>query len=237
MLESAAMSNRPSNDNAPSPGRPDFLVALGLTFPCSPEDVKQAYFAKAKQAHPDAGGTPEQFVALQQAYEKAVEYSKFFASRSRWLAASVDRYVEQQEVVTHITARGGSVTIEQLDWLQKEIGDDFAQILETVVGIRWTGPTVGDVDVRYLSDRAPSFASLRWLDVSDSSISDEGLLQLGRLEGLRRLDVSNTAITYQGLEVLNDFSNLEKLNIKGTGVGTFRLYRLRHAHPEIEIEN
>ncbi len=111
MLEFAPMSNRPTTDNSASTGRPDFLIALGLTFPCSPEDVKQAYFAKAKQAHPDAGGSPEQFVALQQAYEKAVEYSKFFASRSRWLAASVDRYVEQQEVVTHITSLGGKVDV------------------------------------------------------------------------------------------------------------------------------
>lgn len=231
------MSIRPPTDAADQNRRPDFLVALGLSFPCSPDDVKQAYLAKAKQAHPDAGGSPEQFVALQQAYEKAVEYSKFFASRSRWLAASVDRYVEQQEATAHITGRGGSVTVEQLDWLQAEIGDDFAQILETVVGIRWTGPTVADIDLKYLADRSASFASLRSLDLSETTITDAGLLGLASLAGLRRLDLSNTAITHQGLEVLGELSNLEKLTLTGAAVGTFRLYRLRRAYPQIEIVN
>lgn len=229
------MSTRPNPADASPAGRPDFLVALGLTFPCSPEDVKQAYFLKAKQAHPDAGGSPEQFVALQQAYEKAVEYAKFFESRSRWLAASVDRYVEQQEAIAYIRATGGSVTIEQLDWLQREIGDDFAQILETVVGIRWTGPRVADANLSYLADRATSFASLRALDVSSSSITDDGMPLLATLEGLRQLDVSHTAITHEGLQVLDQLSNLETVTVAGTQLGTFRLYRLRRAYPQIEF--
>lgn len=216
-------------------GRPDFLIALGLTFPCSPEDVKQAYFLKARQAHPDAGGSPEQFVALQQAYEKAVEYSKFFASRSRWLAASVDRYVEQQEALAHIQARGGSAQIEQLDWLQREIGDDFAQVLEVVVGLRWTGPQVGDAELGYLAERTQSFASLRWLDLSRSAISDDGLLLLGTLGGLRRLDLSHTQITARGLEVLDDLAALEQLTLTGTGIGAFRTYRLRRNYPQVEF--
>lgn len=217
------------------PARPDFLLLLGVSFPCSPEDVKQAYLLKAKQAHPDAGGSPEQFVALQAAYDKAVEYAKFFESRSRWLAASVDRYVEQQEAAAQIQSRGGSVEVEQLDWLQREIGDDFAQVLETIVGVRWTGPQVADIDLRYLSDRASSFASLRRLDLSGTSITDDGLPLLGALGGLRQLDLSNTKISAAGLEVLSELTNLETLNLAGAGIGTFRMYRLRHANPQIEI--
>ena len=44
-----------------------------MLLPCSPEDVKQAYLAKAKLAHPDAGGNTQQFVELQTAYERAME--------------------------------------------------------------------------------------------------------------------------------------------------------------------
>lgn len=231
------MPSRPPQDGSAASARPDFLVKLGLTFPCSPEDVKQAYLAKAKRAHPDAGGSPEAFVSLQDAYEKAVEYSKFFASRSKWLAASVDRYIEQQQAAMHIIARGGQVEVEQLDWLQREIGDDFAQVLESIVGVRWTGRLTTDADLRYLAERSGSFASLRRLDLSDSSISDQGLLLLGTLGGLRRLELANTAITHHGLAILDELSHLEKLGLRGTNIGTFRLYRLRRAYPAIEIHN
>jgi hypothetical protein len=231
------MPPRAPQDNATSDARPDFLVTLGLSFPCSPEDVKQAYFAKAKRAHPDAGGRPEEFVALNEAYEKAVEYSKFFASRSKWLAASVDRYVEQQEASAYITSRGGQVEVAQLDWLQREIGDDFAQVLETIVGVRWTGSQTTDADLQYLTERASSFASLRWLDLSNTSISDEGLLRLVELGGLQRLELANTSITHHGLAILDELANLNKLGLQGTGIGAFRLYRIRRAHPGIEITN
>lgn len=45
-------------------------------MPCSLEEVKEAYRQKAKQTHPDGGGSAEAFVALQQCYEEALEFFK-----------------------------------------------------------------------------------------------------------------------------------------------------------------
>src|SRR4029079_17625433 len=55
--------------------RPEFMVTLGLLPPYSAEDIKAAYFEKARAAHPDLGGTAQDFIRLQDAYQKAVEYA------------------------------------------------------------------------------------------------------------------------------------------------------------------
>ena len=75
--------------------------------------------------------------------------------------------------------------LEHKDWLSREIGDDFAQVLDVISGLDWTGPKVGDEQVGWLTDRQSIFATLRRLDLSDSRITDDGLLQLAALSGLK----------------------------------------------------
>jgi hypothetical protein len=54
------------------PASPACLGVLGLTFPCSAAQVRDAYRERVKQAHPDQGGSHEAFIALQDAYEEAL---------------------------------------------------------------------------------------------------------------------------------------------------------------------
>src|SRR5262245_29802834 len=82
--------------------RPEFLVTLGLIPPCMVEDVKQAYLAKVKTAHPDVGGDAGEFRKLQEAFEKATDWARFRASRIAWLSTWVEKYVEQDGVVSEI---------------------------------------------------------------------------------------------------------------------------------------
>jgi hypothetical protein len=51
---------------------PRCLGVLGLSWPCTVAEVKQAYRRLVKQAHPDGGGTQDEFLALQEAYEQAL---------------------------------------------------------------------------------------------------------------------------------------------------------------------
>ena len=54
---------------------PDCMIVLGFEeIPASVEDVKARFKLLAKKAHPDAGGTEERFVALQQAADQAIKY-------------------------------------------------------------------------------------------------------------------------------------------------------------------
>jgi Leucine Rich repeat len=218
-----------------SDGRPDFLVKLGLLLPCSPEDVKQAYLAKAKLAHPDAGGNAQQFIELQTAYERALEFTRFHAGRSRWLADSVERYIEQEQVVAEIQARGGAVELEHTDWLKNEIGEDFAQMLDTVAGVRFNGPEVGDETIDFLVSRKRCLRSLYWIDLRRSRVTDDGLLKLAAFPTLRKLDLRGTRIGNKGLKLVWALERLDWLGLAETKVNWFGRWRLRRWRPQIVL--
>jgi hypothetical protein len=65
---------RPRHPSAIWPGgqRPECLVTLELTWPCTVAEVKQAYRRLVKVAHPDGGGDHDRFLALHAAYEQAL---------------------------------------------------------------------------------------------------------------------------------------------------------------------
>lgn len=50
---------------------------LGLSFPCTVDQVKAAYRRLAKDAHPDRGGSHDGFLALQEAYEQALRLCRY----------------------------------------------------------------------------------------------------------------------------------------------------------------
>jgi len=53
---------------------PQSLTLLGLATPCDERDVRRAYRHKARQAHPDQGGSAEAFKQIQRAYEDALRF-------------------------------------------------------------------------------------------------------------------------------------------------------------------
>jgi curved DNA-binding protein CbpA len=46
--------------------------ALGLTLPCTADDIRAAYRRKVKKLHPDRGGDRRQFLRLQAHFEQAM---------------------------------------------------------------------------------------------------------------------------------------------------------------------
>ena len=50
---------------------PPCLRALGLSLPCTEEDVKQAYRRLAKEMHPDRGGDVQRFLLLKDHHDQA----------------------------------------------------------------------------------------------------------------------------------------------------------------------
>ena len=172
--------------------RPDFLVTLGLIPPCTVEDVKQAYLSKVKTAHPDVGGDAGEFRKLQEAFERATEWAKFRASRMAWLSNWVEKYVEQEGIVTEIQKRGGKVHVEGVDWLRRSFGEDFSHVAEKVQGIELNGPAVDDKTIAWLSDHRTTLTGLRSLDLTRSALTDAGLQHLSAFQTLRELDLSET---------------------------------------------
>jgi hypothetical protein len=215
--------------------RPDFLVTLGLLPPFTVEDAALAYREKAKLAHPDRGGSVEHFLKLKAAYEHATEYANLHAGRREWLAAQVERYAKQEEVILEVRRRGGQVETETVDWVKRSVGNDFALLTEMLRGIRLRGAADGDDFLHYLAAHQGSLRYLLWLDLADSRISDEGLLQLPRLELLKRLNLAGTPTSQRGLQVLERLPRLEWLNLAGTPVRWFTRWRLHSAHPRLQL--
>jgi hypothetical protein len=208
----------------PSAGEQDVpacLAVLGLRPPLTMEDVKQAYLAKAVTAHPDRGGSPEQFIRLQKAFEEANEYVKFKASKLEWLASKVEAYAEQQEIASAAIERGGAIEMEETDWLRKSFGEDFGHVADKLVAVRLRGPQADDVFAILLGFRAESLKDLALLDLAGGTITDEGLLQLKGLKGLRHLDLRGTAVGRLAADVPQWFEHLEYLGLPKGAVGLF----------------
>jgi hypothetical protein len=225
----------PHQGDSVAEGRPDFMAALGLLPPYTVEDVRMAYREKAKLLHPDRGGSAVEFQKLKEAFDRATEYAQFRTSRRHWLAAQVERYTQQEEVVGEVRRRGGQVEIEQIDWVKRSIGEDFAVVTERLRGIRLHRLADGDAFLRYLAEHKPALGYLNWLDLANSRLSDEGLRPLRALTELRRLNVAGTPISKQGLRILVALPRLEWLNLADTSVGWWTRWRLRWSYPRIRV--
>jgi hypothetical protein len=53
---------------------PRCILALGLTLPCTEEEILAAYRRKVKTMHPDLGGDQREFLRLQQHFEQAMAF-------------------------------------------------------------------------------------------------------------------------------------------------------------------
>ena len=200
---------------------PECLAILGLRPPLTLEDVKQAYMAKAMKAHPDRGGDPQEFIRLQKAFDDANEYVKFKASKIEWLASKIDAYSQQQEVATETIERGGSIEMEETDWLRRSFGEDFGHVADKLVAVRLANGRADDVYAVLLGFRSDSLKDLVVLDLVGGPITDEGLQQLKGLKNLRSLDLRGTAVGRLAGEIPQWFERLEFLGLPKGAVGLF----------------
>jgi VanZ family protein len=174
---------------------------------------------------------------LQEAYEQSLHYVQFQAGRRRWLAQSLEHYVEQQSAIAEIRRAGGRVEIESLYWFVGEVGEDFAQVLERVVAIELCGKQFDDALVARLLSPAPLRSSLRRLNLSGTAVTSRGLMQIGRLPKLRELNVSGTSVGKRGLSAVNNFPDLEQINLSGTRVGLTGRLALGWSRPYLLVEH
>lgn len=215
--------------------RPECMATLGLLPPYSADDVRMAYREKSKTAHPDRGGSQEAFQQLHVAYEQALEYVKFRTGRRHWLGMQVERYAEQEAVVTEIKRRGGQIQIEEIDWLKKSIGPDFSVVTERLRGIRLRDQPDGDVFLALLAAHPTAVEFLTWLDLAGCQLSDEGLQHVRIAAALKQLDLAGTPVTKRGLEVLKSLPQLEWINLGRTRVGWFARWRLQWSNPKLKV--
>ncbi len=215
-----------------------FLTVLGLVPPVTIEDVKQAYLEKAKSAHPDRGGNPQDFVKLHEAFEAATEYARFKASRMEWLSHWVEQYAEQSKLIEALQAMGGKVEIKGTDWLTQSVGADFATVLDRLVGIELQGPAINDEVMVQLGTQRRLLAGLKRLALVKTAVTSIGLRQLHGLDALCELNLTDMPVNPESLEaLLNDLPGLQKLTLHGTDLGAWARLKLRFAHRGLEISS
>ncbi len=216
-------------------GRPQCMVALGLGPPYALADVKQAYSAKAKGSHPDAGGSVADFLKVQRAFEQATDYVLARASSWAWIADRTDRYARRQALIDELKRYGAIVEVEQDKWLASS-WRDFVQLTEHPVGIRLCGPRITDAVLDRMVREPVLLGSLRFLDLTGSKISDRGLWRLRVLTGLTHLCLRDTPVTGRRLnQLVERLPDLRVLDLRGTSVRWWVRLRLRWSFRDVTI--
>ncbi|QDT01232.1 hypothetical protein [Adhaeretor mobilis] len=198
--------------------RPEYMVVLGLLPPYAETDVHKAYFERAKQAHPDHGGSASEFHQLHEAFESAMHYLEHRTDRHSWIAAQVKRYVRQTAAVELVRELGAEIEYEVIDWLRKSFGD-FAELTEKTIGIKLADSPRGDALLECLEENAKSFQDLRRLDLSNCEVTDEGVSRLAGFERLQQIDLSNNPVGKQAASVLASLPALQEVVVSGTKIG------------------
>jgi hypothetical protein len=201
-----------------TPERPGFAVTLGLLPPYTMEDVKRAYLAKVKDAHPDRGGDRAEFERIHGAFLQAGEYLKFRGDRRQWIAARMEEYLGVLSLLERLQALGAEVETVTHDWLQKSFGD-FADLTASIVAIHYRrADGVGELIDTLVGEQA-ALPGLKQLDLASTPVTDAMALQLRVFQGLTHLDLSRTKISSRATALVDWLPELRSLNLDGTSVG------------------
>ena len=216
-------------------GRPDFLVRLGVLLPCNEEDVKAAYRAKVMTAHPDHGGSVEEFRQLEEDYQSALHFAQLQSGRRNWLGAHVERYAAQEDFIAQIHKRGGQVELRSIDWLRAEVGEDFAHVFDTIWAVHLTGPNVTVRDVQFLCSHHALLSGVKKLDLSGAHIGNSSIALLRRLESISELNLAGTFVSNSAAPLLAQMTSLRQVNLGHTFFGLLGRWRLRARRPDIVV--
>ena len=177
-----------NNSHSALDKRPDYMVELGLAPPYTQEDVMQAYRDKAKRVHPDHGGSVEEFRALQEAFEKAKQYTEFRTDRRQWIAGKMDEYLAVQHVFDRLEVFGAEVKTNAVDWLEKSFGD-FAQLTETITSIKLHNSNQAVELLRAMVEEREALGNLTNLELVSCGLTDDAVQYLDNFKQLKHLNL------------------------------------------------
>ena len=118
----------------------------------------------------------------------------------------------------------------QDDMMPAEFPDDIRDELSVVISISIHSQSFTDNDLKMLA----FFSELKYLDVAETQVSEDGLKVLGNLRKLEGVDLSiNPRVTDSSLTVLQDLPEIKMLSLRNTGVSDNALAQLADV-PQLE---
>jgi hypothetical protein len=204
--------------------RPEFMATLGLAPPYAIEDVHQAYREKAKQTHPDRGGTPAAFKAVHEAFQQAQAYLEFRTDRRKWIASRMERYIALEAAASRLQVLGASVITVMPQWLEQSFGD-FAQLTETPMLVRAIDAANGDQVIAALVADSVALRELEAIELTGSQVTDAAVLDLGVFQYLKRLHLDRTPVTSRVVELIDQIPTLQVIALEDTNVGWWSRHR------------
>lgn len=119
------------------------------------------------------------------------------------------RSEKQQEVVDTLAAQGGVVIYdyqgaratdpEGPEWVRAALGNQY---FVEPVSAAFNGPQFDDQKLSEVLKILPSLPRIETVNLDDSSVTDQGLQQLGTLKQLRTVSIVKSKVTHQGVEDL-----------------------------------
>jgi hypothetical protein len=218
------MDLQPNGD----PNRPEFMVTLGLLPPFTRDELEAAYRSRVWTTHPDRGGAVADFLKVQEAYDRALEYVRFHDSRRAWIAAQGEVFVRQQQAADEVLRLKGRPEFEEIDWLRQSLGDGFAMLAERLRGIHLENTEADDAFLSFLAGPPPHAPHLLELNLAGTRITDTGLQALSGFTLLKKLNLSRTRVSGAGIgALLKRLPDLELVEMQGTAAGLWSRWRLQ----------
>jgi hypothetical protein len=125
-------------------------------------------------------------------------------------------------------------TVDRVSLLDAELHSEDFELLRQMNTLRWldlSNTTVTDADLSFLE----STPQLEFLLLWSTGITDAGLQHVARLTRLQKLDLSGTKITGAGLGRLIELRDLLELYLEVPGIGEAELKRLQEKLPHTLI--
>jgi len=178
-----------------------------------------------------------------------------------WIGFVTNRAWERRLALEGIGALGGGVLYENVrtgsdapgpEWLRLVVGDEY---FVRVVNVVLAEASVDDVRLEALLPFAElqrldltntqltdagllhleTLTNLIWLKLEGTRITDSGLLHLKGLTKLQYLNLGKTQVSDAGLVHLKELTNLQSLNLSGTQISRQGYEALRLAMPNCEV--
>ncbi len=195
-----------------------FMKQLGLSLPVTVDDVKQAFFVKARQTHPDHHGDAAEFRKVQEAFDEALEYAQKNGKRLPWLGAQLPMYLAQRNVLDLVERFGGTAVVEQLEWLDETVGEDFSQLADRLREIDLTDRQVDDEQLAQLFQDRDGVRYLESLRLAGTRVTDAGVGVISTISSLKQIDLRRTAVSAGMIRRLRKLPHTEKVDGQG-GIG------------------